>query len=55
MENNEIYQCNKWIYIPQGQDLPCRCVRCHAIVNEKPKIRTFRYTPFPVKQGVAEL
>ena len=43
MENKEIYQYNKWIYIPQGQDLPCRCVHCNAVVNEKPQIKTFKY------------
>lgn len=51
MENNEIYQCNKWIYIPQGQDLPCRCVRCNAVVNEKLQIRTFKYLNLLPKYG----
>ena len=43
MQNTEIYQSGNRIYIPQGADLPCRCVRCNAVVEGEPKSRTFRY------------
>ena len=49
----EIYRSGNWIYIPQGADLPCRCVRCNAVVEDEPKSRTFRYLTGTDKYGRA--
>lgn len=47
----EIYRSGNWIYIPQGAELPCRCVRCNAVVEGEPKLRTYRYMPGLNKHG----
>ena len=47
----EIYRSGNWIYIPQGAELPCRCVRCNAVVEDEPKLRTYRYMPGLNKHG----
>ena len=53
MQNTEIYQSEDLIYIPQGAELPCRCVRCNAVVEGEPKSRTFRYVTGTDKRGRA--